>query len=472
LDQQWPLVVIEASSAWDVAVGGSEQIVAIVDSGIDLTHPDLAPKLWVNSDEVPGNSRDDDNNGCVDDVLGCHFYRRWDSTQGLWLQVRDGDVQDTYGHGSHAAGIASAASNNGVGISGVSWGAQLMAVRVLDEYGQGFYSDIASGIVYAASQGATVINLSLGGESSSALLEDAVNTARLLGAILVAAAGNDGGSVLYPAASENVISVGATDSSDLVWHRSNRGPEVDLAAPGVQVYSTITGPRQYFSLDGTSVATPHVSGLAALVLSLRPGMDPDQVQRMLEQTADDVNSLTYPGWDEELGWGRINARRAVGTAAGDLSLALSAEPAALPAGGGEAEITARLTGDEGQLVGGGAVIRLTAEGGVVSPAVTITVGGLATGTLRYEETEPGTSILITATFAGVSRGLEVPISESTSTPTTEPTLVPTGTPIPTTTTTPTPTETISPTRSPTTTPQSTPQATPTESLTYLPLLLP
>jgi thermitase len=459
LDQQWALSVLEAPSAWDVTVGGGEQVIAIVDSGIDSDHPDLASKVWVNADEVPANGLDDDASGCVDDVLGCHFYMRWDSTQGRWVPTRDANVRDDYGHGSHAAGVAGAATNNGVGISGLSWGARLMAVRVLDEYGMGFYSDVAAGIAYAAAQGATVINLSLGGEASSAALQDAVDSAHDLGAILVAAAGNDGGPVLYPAACDNVLAVAATDPSDLRWNRSNRGPQVDMAAPGVSVYSANIGPREYLFRDGTSVSTPHVSGLAALVLALQPWLEPAEVGVLLQQSADDVNALTDPGWDEDLGWGRINAQRAVEAAAMDLSLSLSTEPDWLPSSGGEAEIRARLSDDEGHLVGGGAVVTFSADRGTITPDVALTVRGVATTTLDLQGGVPGSSVAITASFANLSQTLFVPLAASTVTPSA------------TATVTVTPSPTVHPTDIPTPTATATPTATVVESRRYLPLLL-
>jgi thermitase len=462
LDQQWPLPTIEAPAAWDLTVGGAEQVVAIVDSGIDLDHPDLASKLWINSDEVPDNGLDDDHNGYVDDVYGCHFYDRWDSGQGQRVDVQDGDVQDSYGHGSHVAGIAAAATNNGVGIAGLSWGAQLLAVRVLNEYGEGHYSHIAAGIVYAATQGATVINLSLGGESPSQVLQDAVDEAHARGAVVVAAAGNSGGPVLYPAAYQHVIAVAATDQADQRWYDSSRGPEVDLAAPGVNVTSATIG-AGYEPQKGTSVAAPHVSGLAALVLSLQPWLEPQAVQTLLEESADDVNVATFPGWDESLGWGRINARQAVQAAAQGLVLSLSAEPDWLPASGGQAQIIARLSGEGGEMSGGGAVIALSAGAGAIAPDVAVTTAGLATATLDAPAGPPGGSVAITATFGSAVRSLLVPYIEVTATPTATPTCTPTVSA--------TPSPTATPTASPSPTMTPTPTATRSLGWHYLPLLM-
>ncbi|MDH7485449.1 MAG: S8 family serine peptidase [Anaerolineae bacterium] len=464
-NRQWPLPVIEAPAAWDLTMGGPEQVIAIVDSGIDLDHPDLAAKLWVNRGELPANGLDDDGNGCVDDIYGCHFYQWWDSRVGQWVPRRDGNVQDDFNHGSHVAGIAAAATDNGVGIAGLSWGARLMAVKVLNEYGSGFYSDIAAGIVYAADQGAKVINLSLGGESASQVLQDAATYAHQRGALLAAAVGNNGHQgqpVLYPAACEHVIGVAATEQADLRWYRSNRGSRVDLAAPGVDVYST-SAFGYYFTQSGTSVATPHISGLAALLLSLQPWLGPEALEALLEQTADDVNGATFPGRDEELGWGRINARRAAEAAAQGLELTLAAEPGWLPAGGGQVQVTARLADAQGRLAGGGAAIAFDSDGAVITPTLSLTVDGVARAALRFGGGEEGSTVAVTATFGTRSRSLLIPVLEPTATPTA--TLTPTPTPTATLTLTPTPTAT--PTLTPTVT------ATPTLAVRphYLPLLL-
>jgi subtilisin family serine protease len=180
---------------------------------------------------------------------------------------------------------------------------------VLDEYGDGYYYDIALGIVYAADNGAQVINLSLGGESPSQLLQDAVNYAYSKGALVVAAAGNNGGAVFYPAACDNAIAVAATDGNDQRLSFSNQGPEVDIAAPGDNIISTWPPPYLYYYKRGTSMATPHVSAAAALLWSWRPDWSNQQVQERLQAQADDVNSALYPGHDPYLGWGRLNLYR-------------------------------------------------------------------------------------------------------------------------------------------------------------------
>jgi subtilisin family serine protease len=186
-----------------------------------------------------------------------------------------------------------------------------MAVKVLDQYATGWYSDIAQGIVYAADNGAHIINISAGGAAPSRALQDAVDYARARGALVVAAAGNDGGDVLYPAACEHVLTVAATDQNDARASFSNHGPQVDVAAPGVDIYSTWPWVGGYFTQSGTSMAAPHVAGLAALVWSAHPHLAVERVTRIITTTAADVNGGTFPGWDEHVGWGRIEAGRAL-----------------------------------------------------------------------------------------------------------------------------------------------------------------
>ena len=260
---QWGLAKINAPAAWDVVTGTTAITIAIVDSGVDLNHPDLRDKIWTNPGEIPGNFIDDDGNGKVDDVHGWHVFRRWTGSD--YVADENGNVQDDYGHGTHVAGIAAAATNNGVGIAGVSWSAAVMPVKVLDRYGFGWYSDIASGIVYAADNGARIINLSLGGTSASAILCQAADYAHGKGAVLTAAAGNTSGSnpgnnVFYPAACPHVLAVAATDSADAWPSFSNFGPQVALSAPGVGIYSTWyyagIGASGYYTESGTSMAAP------------------------------------------------------------------------------------------------------------------------------------------------------------------------------------------------------------------------
>ncbi len=302
---QWGPAKIQAPAAWSL-VTGTQVTIAIVDSGLQLSHEDLASQVWTNPGEIPGNGLDDDGNGKIDDIHGWHFYHAWYGS--TFYPAEDANVQDDYGHGTHVAGIAAAATNNSAGIAGVAGGATLLPIKVLDEYGNGWYSDIAAGIIYAADNGAHIINLSLGGVPSSTVLCAAAEYADNKGVVLVAAAGNSNSAVFFPAACEHVLAVTATDSNDQRAPFSNYGPQVDLAAPGVDIYSTWPWVGGYFEKSGTSMAASHVSGAAALTRSLRPDLSSSQVISRLLETSDDVGS---PGPDIFTGWGRINAYRAI-----------------------------------------------------------------------------------------------------------------------------------------------------------------
>lgn len=311
---QWGPVRIQAPAAWNI-VTGTQVTIAVVDSGLQLSHEDLVSQVWTNPGEIPGNGLDDDGNGKIDDIHGWHIYHYWNGS--TFDPAEDADIRDDYGHGTHVSGIAAARTNNGAGIAGIAWGARIMPVKVLDQYGNGWYSDIAAGILYATDNGAHIVNLSLGGASSSETLCAAVEYAYSKGAVLVAAAGNTGGTVFYPAACTHVLAVAATDSNDQRASFSNYGPQVDLAAPGVDIFSTWCHPdttsglclgNYYFSRSGTSMAAPHVSGVAALIRSLGPELSASQVVSRLLETSDDVSS---PGPDIFTGWGRINAYRAI-----------------------------------------------------------------------------------------------------------------------------------------------------------------
>jgi thermitase len=308
---QWGPLKINAPVAWGITAGTPDVVIAVLDSGIRLNHPDLADNLWINPGETPGNDLDDDGNGKIDDFQGWHFYHAWNGQ--VFVPEEDNHVADDFGHGTHVAGIAAARINNDRGIAGMAGGSRLMTVKVLDQHGDGWYSDVARGIVYAADNGARIINLSLGGAPSSETLQEAVNYAHAHGVLAVAATGNDGGAVLYPAACEHVLAVAATDRNDGRPSFSNHGPQVDVAAPGVGIYSTWYT-TDYLTKSGTSTAAPHVSGLAALIWSVRAGLMPSQVTRMITRTTADVNgdgTSALPGWDEYLGWGRIDAGRAL-----------------------------------------------------------------------------------------------------------------------------------------------------------------
>ncbi len=301
--QAWYYDIINAPAGWDIERGRSAIIAAVLDTGVDLDHPDLESKVWTNAREVLGNDIDDDKNGCIDDLHGCNFVALPPSS----------DPSDDHGHGTMVAGILGARSNNGLGVAGTAWGPTLLPVKVLDSTGAGTASDVAQGIVYAAKSGAQIINLSMARPSPSRALEEAVKEAHdVFGAILVGASGNEGqDGVGYPAAYPGVIAVSAFDRSDPNSRAlfSNWGPEVNVAAPGVDVFSThLNG--GYATGEGTSFATAFVSGLVALLLSQDSSRSDDDIRALLRISADDLPDGDTANWD---GWGRLNIGKALNT---------------------------------------------------------------------------------------------------------------------------------------------------------------
>jgi thermitase len=272
---QWNLPAIHAPEAWDITRGTAAIKVAVVDTGVDCGHPDLQGQCAAQVNYVDSNS---------------------------------GPIQDDNGHGTHVAGIIAAVMNNRIGVAGVAPGVKLVALKALDSSGSGDTTTVAQAIDAALTYGARVINLSLGGPNDDPTLRDAINRAYAAGALTVAAAGNSGTSTpVYPAAYDHVIAVAAVDGSLQRASFSNYGSYIALAAPGVGILSTYPG-GSYAYLRGTSMAAPHVSAAAALVLSLRPDLGPDAVASILFQTADDLGT---PGWDPYFGYGLVNAYRAV-----------------------------------------------------------------------------------------------------------------------------------------------------------------
>ncbi len=283
ISQQWGLFKAKfadpGTSAWDINKGSTSIKIAILDTGIDQNHEDLVSKIVVNKNFTTSST-----------------------------------VDDLYGHGTHVAGIAAAVINNNIGVAGSGYNSVLMNVKVLDDRGSGYYSWVANGIIWAVDNGAKVINMSLGGSMASSILEDAINYAWSKGAVVVAAAGNDGSDApSYPAYYTNAIAVAATDSSDLKTSWSNYGSWVDVAAPGSSIYSTLPnhsnriGKRNYGSLSGTSMAAPYVAGLAGLVWASGLCSNNTCVRNQIESTSDSV-----PGTGLYWTYGRINALNALG----------------------------------------------------------------------------------------------------------------------------------------------------------------
>ncbi|NPV09744.1 MAG: peptidase S8 [Anaerolineae bacterium] len=283
---QWNLARIRAPQAWALATGGPA-VIAIIDTGADLDHPDLKANL------VAGYNFLDPHLPPDDDSL--------------------------YSHGTHVAGIAGAVGNNMLGVAGTAWTTRIMPLKVLDRYGAGSIAHAAAAVYRAVSSGARIINLSLGAPYDSEypgafqLLEDAISYAVAHDVLVVAAAGNVGsagikmGDLVYPAGYPGVLGVGSTSLSDQISGFSNRGPWVDVVAPGEYLRSTCVG-GGYCVLSGTSMATPHVAGLAALIWSRYPQLTAAQVAAMITASAQD---LGVPGYDTTFGYGRIDAGKAL-----------------------------------------------------------------------------------------------------------------------------------------------------------------
>lgn len=271
----WGLDMVNAPEVWNQGYTGSGVVVAVIDTGVDYNHSDLDANIWINSGEIAGNGIDDDANGYIDD------WRGWDFVDS------DNDAMDLEGHGTHVAGTI-AAENNGFGVTGVAYNARIMPVRVLGPNG-GTGAGVAAGIRYAVDNGADVINLSLGGGFSQEM-QDAIQYAAERGVVVVMAAGNAGeASPNFPAhlADRWGIAVGAVDSNTRMANFSNRAgisPLDYVVAPGAGVYSTTPG-NTYSTFNGTSMATPHVAGVAALILSANPTLTPAQVENLLTGTA-------------------------------------------------------------------------------------------------------------------------------------------------------------------------------------------
>lgn len=318
--EQWYLQNINAPAAWDIETGQASAIVGVIDTGIDYRHEDLQGQLWVNSaedlngngilDSLDLNGRDEDGNGYIDDVIG------WDFTdapnfpdQGDYLEP-DNDPMDEFGsgHGTPVAGIIAARQNNNIGVSGAAPGARMMALRAGTASGFLEEDDVAEAILYAIDNGCQVVNMSFGDNAVSYLLRDAIQYGVSEGVIFVASAGNSGNASLnYPAAFDETISVGATDSINKLAGFSNYGSKINLVAPGVEVFSTQIG-NAYGINNGTSFSAPLVCAALALILSHFPHYTPEQAKGALYAGCRD---LGYFGWDPFYGHGLVDLQRSL-----------------------------------------------------------------------------------------------------------------------------------------------------------------
>ncbi len=338
---------IDAPEAWDIETGSSDVVVAIVDSGVDYSHPDLAENIWINPDEDINNNekfdnwpswlkkngvygdidkKDNDGNGFKDDVVGWDFSGHLDP-EGIVINGSN-DPMDNHGHGTHCAGIVAAVTNNNNGIAGISWNSKIMPIKAGKGGGLNLNGAV-SGIKYAVDNGANIISMSWASlgllpkleNIMSKLLKEVLDYAYINNVILVAAAGNfpidRGVCNSYPACYDNVITVAATNSNDEIASFSSYGLPVDVAAPGVDILSLRAKNtdmygnevnifnENYYIASGTSMACPHVSGIAALILSKKPDLTPMEIRTILRSSTDKMNSSDYAGI------GRVNANKAL-----------------------------------------------------------------------------------------------------------------------------------------------------------------
>ena len=318
---------IQAPAAWSTTTGSPNVVIAILDTGVDATHEDLVSKL------VPG----------------------WNSNN------NNSNTSDVSGHGTAVAGTAAAASNNGMGVASVCWGCMIMPVRVSDASGNATYSAIASGLTWAADHGARVANISYI-VSDSSVVTSAAQYFQSKGGVVASSAGNYS---TFSNSSDNpyILTVSATDQSDVIYDYSNTGKNIDLAAPG-DSFSTQMG-GGYVSTGGTSYSSPIVAGVAALVMSANPSLSGAQVQNILKESADDLGAL---GWDSTYGSGRVNAARAVSMAAGGPIVDV------LPPS------VSFIAPAAGSAVSGVITVQVSASDNVGVSSVTLSVDGVSMGT--------------------------------------------------------------------------------------------
>jgi hypothetical protein len=293
---------IDAPEAWDIQTGNQNTVIGVIDTGVDYTHPDLVGNIWTNPGETAADGIDNDNNGYIDDVRG------WD------FAYNDNDPMDVDGHGTHVSGTIAAKGNSSVGVIGVAWKAQIMPLKFLDDSGSGSISNAILALNYATAKGVKLTNNSWSGGPYSQALYDAIKTAEGKGALFIAAAGNSSQNTdirpTYPASYNlpNIISVASTTHNDELSSFSNYGrTTVDLGAPGSEIYSTTPG-GNYDTYSGTSMASPHVTGAAALVWSQNPSWTAQQVKSRLLETTDPLAALRL----KTVSKGRLNIHKALG----------------------------------------------------------------------------------------------------------------------------------------------------------------
>jgi len=308
--QQYHLPGIDAEQAWDSSKGSSSVVVAIVDNAVLLTHEDLADNLWTNSDETPNNGLDDDLNGYTDDIHG------WDVADDDNDPSPPSNTTDTsaFVHGTATAGIAAAVSNNNKGVASIGYNLSIMALKCSPNSSDGdIITNADDGVFYAARNGADIISMSYGSSGNAITSETVINTAENNGALMIGAAGNSNqNQVFYPAAYDAVFAVGATDANDKKAGYSNYGSEIDVMAPGSNIYCPSAGSNSsYRAFWGTSMACPMVAGLAGLYKSENSNESPSAIKTAIKNGCEDIDSLN-PSYSGQLGAGRVNALATLG----------------------------------------------------------------------------------------------------------------------------------------------------------------
>ena len=400
VDDQWSLSHIDAFEAWDITLGTEDIVVAVLDTGIDWNHQDLADNMWSNDDGYHGYNFISDN-----------WYPMDDNVDGY---DNNGDfVEDVYTyHGTHVAGVVGAVTDNGEGMAGLAQ-VRLMAVKVMNESGEGTDATVSAGLRWATDNGADVVVMSLGVEGISLTLQNAVNYASSRGVVMVAASGNSGESTIsYPAAFPPVISVGATTTMDRRADFSNYGTGLDLMAPGVNIYST-QGGGSYQLLSGTSTAAPHVAGVAALMLSINPALSPEDLGAALNETATDIGTT---GYDTVNGWGLVNAFGAVESVS-DPTVTITSFPETVDPNS-TFSVTWVVSGGEPGIIGGTYLAWGSSPGELDEMSATLTGTTWATFTVDDIESLPANGTMYLRAFAEVdgadysSEIVEVSVTEA------------------------------------------------------------
>jgi subtilisin family serine protease len=307
---QYAHQLIQMADAWDISTGSHDVVVAVIDTGVDINHPDLKDNIWMNPGEIPENGIDDDENGFIDDIHGWNFEN--DSNE---VTPEGDDWWDIGGHGTNVAGVIAAVGNNGQGVAGINWQCSIMALRLSLEITS---EEVAAALDYAAANGANVLNMSFGSDEFSPegdpIVKEAIDNAFANGVLLTASAGNeDTSKPLYPAAYYNVMAVASTNGEDIKTGHSSFGTWVDITAPGTDIVTTDLDGK-YIATAGTSFSAPYVGAVGALVMSHRPELKNVEVRAILENTTDPVYYGDIEPVQGYIGTGRVNAYQALSMA--------------------------------------------------------------------------------------------------------------------------------------------------------------